>query len=166
MLGTWFHAVQLSTTFISSRKFVYLPQCSAIVIRTDSSSFTACCQVISPYVGTLLTFFYLAMKGLISLIIVRFQFWTLILPETLFDDKEKVLQIPFNSHNFMEILHRPRFTRITIKIPKKSTSLSHFLHFVINSVCIFLPSFCFIFISTTNYKLQIQIIRRVNRKNF
>ena len=32
----WFHAIQLSTTFIPSRKFRYLLQCSAVDIQTHS----------------------------------------------------------------------------------------------------------------------------------
>ena len=36
VLGMWFHAIQLSTTFIPSRKFVYLVQCSAVDIQTHS----------------------------------------------------------------------------------------------------------------------------------
>ena len=36
MLGMWFHAIQLSTTFIPSRNFVYLLQCSAVDIQTHS----------------------------------------------------------------------------------------------------------------------------------
>ena len=36
MLGIWLHAIQLSTTFITSRKFVYLLQCSAVDIQTHS----------------------------------------------------------------------------------------------------------------------------------
>ena len=35
-LGTRFHAMQLSTTFIPSRNFVYLLQCSAVDIQTHS----------------------------------------------------------------------------------------------------------------------------------
>ena len=37
MLGMWFHAIKLSTTFIPSRKFGYLLQCSAVV---QTHSFT------------------------------------------------------------------------------------------------------------------------------
>ena len=36
VLGMWFHAVQLSTTFIPSRKFRYLLHCSAVDIQTHS----------------------------------------------------------------------------------------------------------------------------------
>ena len=36
VLGIWFHAMQLSTTFIPSRNFVYLLQCSAVDIQTHS----------------------------------------------------------------------------------------------------------------------------------
>ena len=36
MLGMWFHAIQLSTTFIVSRKFGCLLQCSAVDIQTQS----------------------------------------------------------------------------------------------------------------------------------
>ena len=36
VLGMWFYAVQLSTTFISSRNLVYLLQCSAVDIETHS----------------------------------------------------------------------------------------------------------------------------------
>ena len=65
MSGMWFHAIQLLKTFIPSRKFVYLLLCSAVDIQphsftvhcTDSPSFTACCQAISPEVDTLLIFF-------------------------------------------------------------------------------------------------------------
>ena len=46
----WFHAIQLSTTFI-----VYLLQYSAV--DTQTHSFTACCWAILPEVDTLLTFF-------------------------------------------------------------------------------------------------------------
>ena len=58
----WFHAIQLSTTFIPSRKFVYLLQYSAV--DTQTHSFTACCWAILPEVDTLLTFFWSVMKGL------------------------------------------------------------------------------------------------------
>ena len=56
MLGMWFHAIQLSTTFIPSRKFVYLLQYSAV--DTQTHSFTACCRAILPEVDTLFDFFF------------------------------------------------------------------------------------------------------------
>ena len=38
MLGMWFHAIQLSTTFIPSKKFAYLLQCSALDTQTPSDN--------------------------------------------------------------------------------------------------------------------------------
>ena len=35
-LGMWFYAIQLSSAFIPSRKFVYSLQCSAVDIQTHS----------------------------------------------------------------------------------------------------------------------------------
>ena len=66
----WFHAIQLSTTFIPSRKFVYLLQCSAVAavdIQTHSFTIQTVPDSLSA-VGQyhpMLTFFLLVMKGLI-----------------------------------------------------------------------------------------------------
>ena len=70
VLGMWFHTMQLSTTFIPSRNFVYLLQCSAVDIQTHNITIQTVPPSL-PAVGQnylMLThfwpFFSLVMKGL------------------------------------------------------------------------------------------------------
>ena len=102
LCGHWWQSCKLYVGYLVScdetfnnfhplQKFVYLLQCSAVDLQTDS--FTAYCGVILHYVGTLLTLFWLAMKGLISRTICNMHFINIFLypVPTIFPFSKKLL---------------------------------------------------------------------------